>query len=205
MAKTKTISVTFRCPEDLYNALSNFALDHNIIKEDKPIISEALIAALRIGLGTGRNTDVSQSVRQPDFEAMITDAIAPLLARIETLEAISREATPSEKKPLIQASITEHDAPPIIEAIAQIEAASIQTVDTETSTDLLQEEMISTSSKIKKPAKTITYNLADDGSVVLRSLKGTDSRTLKKMSDEQLQAIGFKKKDDKIYPIAKPN
>ena len=199
MAKTKTISVTFRCPEDMHNALSNFALDHNIIKDDKPIISEALITALKIGLGTDGNTDVSQSVRQPDFEAMITEAIAPLLTRIETLEAVSREVTPSEKKPLTQANLTENDAQPIIEA------ASIQTVDTKTSTDLLQEAMISTSSKIKKPAKTITYNLADDGSIVWRSLKGTDSRTLKKLSDEQLQAIGFERKDDKIYPIAKPN
>ena len=84
MAKTKTISVTFRCPEDLHNALSNFALDHNIIKDDKPIISEALIAALRIGLGTDSNTDVSQSVRQPDFEAMITEAINSRLIIIES-------------------------------------------------------------------------------------------------------------------------
>ena len=84
MAKTKTISVTFRCPEDLYNALSNFALDHNIIKDDKPIISEALIAALRIGLGADSNTDVSQPVRQLDIKAMINEAINSRFIIIES-------------------------------------------------------------------------------------------------------------------------
>jgi len=105
MAKTKTISVTFRCPEDLYNALSNFALDHNIIKEDKPIISEALIAALRIGLGTDSNTDISQPVRHSDFEAMINDAIAPLLSRIEVLEntrSVEAAETENFTKALLQ-------------------------------------------------------------------------------------------------------
>lgn len=137
MAKTKTISVTFRCPENLHNALSNFALDHNIIKDDKPIISEALIAALRIGLGKDGNTDVSQSVLPSDFEAMITDAIAPLLARIETLEATSREATPSEKNPLTQANLSENDAPPIIEEIAESNDGTDSLINESTSLEVI--------------------------------------------------------------------
>jgi hypothetical protein len=95
MARPKTISVTFRCPENLYNNLSNFALDNNIVKDGKPIISEALVAALIIGLETDSHTDVSQDVSQPnniDFEAIVNSAIAPLLAKIDQLEDDYKDA-----------------------------------------------------------------------------------------------------------------
>ena len=36
-----------------------------------------------------------------DFESMINQAIAPLLARLESLESVRSEATATEKKPLI--------------------------------------------------------------------------------------------------------
>jgi len=90
MAKQKTTSLTFRCPDDLLDKLSNFALDNNISKDGKPIITEALIAALSIGLGS--NTDVSQDVRQTnniDIQAIVNTAIASQLADIQ--EAIKEE------------------------------------------------------------------------------------------------------------------
>jgi len=53
--------------------------------------------------------------------------------------------------------------------------------------------------------KKLTYNIADDGSIVLRSLKGTDSRTLKKMSDQELREYGLTKTligdKEKFFPI----
>jgi len=53
--------------------------------------------------------------------------------------------------------------------------------------------------------KKLTYNIADDGSIVLRTLKGADSRTLKKMSDQELRQYGLTKTligdKEKFFPI----
>jgi hypothetical protein len=52
--------------------------------------------------------------------------------------------------------------------------------------------------------KQITYNLNHDGSVILRSLRGITDKLLKRMSDDELKAIGLFKtlrgKDEKFFP-----
>jgi hypothetical protein len=52
--------------------------------------------------------------------------------------------------------------------------------------------------------KQITYNLNHDGSVILRSLRGITGKELKRMSDDELKAIGLFKtligKDEKFFP-----
>jgi len=50
--------------------------------------------------------------------------------------------------------------------------------------------------------KPITYDLSkSDGSVVLRSIKGTHVQTLKKLSDSDLASIGLVRRGDKFYPV----
>lgn len=62
---------------------------------------------------------------------------------------------------------------------------------------------ISTSSS--RRGKEITFNTASDGSIVLRSIKGTDLRTFKKLTDAQLNEMGIRKVEIdggiKFYPI----
>jgi hypothetical protein len=52
--------------------------------------------------------------------------------------------------------------------------------------------------------KQITYNLNHDGSVILRSLRGITDKQLKRMSDDELKAIGLFKtlrgKNEKFFP-----
>jgi hypothetical protein len=62
------------------------------------------------------------------------------------------------------------------------------------------------SEKATSPAKkSITYQIAKDGSIVLRSLRGTDSRTLKRMNTQDLKEIGLFKTligaNEKFFPI----
>ena len=62
------------------------------------------------------------------------------------------------------------------------------------------------SEKATSPAKkSITYQISKDGSIVLRSLRGTDSRTLKRMNTQELKEIGLFKTligaNEKFFPI----
>jgi len=51
--------------------------------------------------------------------------------------------------------------------------------------------------------KPITFDLSkSDGSVVLRSIKGTHPQNFKKLSDSDLASIGVLRRGDKFYPIA---
>jgi len=51
--------------------------------------------------------------------------------------------------------------------------------------------------------KPITFDLSkSDGSVVLRSIKGTHVQNFKKLSDAALASIGVVRRGDKFYPIA---
>jgi len=50
--------------------------------------------------------------------------------------------------------------------------------------------------------KTITFDLnKSDGSVVLRSIKGTHPQNFKKLSEADLASIGVLRRDDKFYPM----
>ena len=60
------------------------------------------------------------------------------------------------------------------------------------------------SDAIAATKKQITYNLNHDGSVILRSLRGITDKQLKRMSEDELKAIGLFKtlrgKDEKFFP-----
>jgi hypothetical protein len=60
-------------------------------------------------------------------------------------------------------------------------------------------------STIDKHGKQITYSTGIDGSIVLRSVRGTDIRTLKKLDGNQLKEIGLRREvigdQVKFYPI----
>lgn len=71
-----------------------------------PSVINELVSQIKEG-ALNLNIDVTalQSVTNNqayDFESMINEAIAPLLARLEALETVRSEATASAKKPLMQ-------------------------------------------------------------------------------------------------------
>lgn len=90
--------------------------------------------------------------------------------------------------------VDDSDVLPIIDAIATIAAPTVE--------NPLPDETLSDA--IAATKKQITYNLNHDGSVVLRSLRGIADKQLKRMSDDELSAIGLFKtlrgKDEKFFP-----
>ncbi len=69
VVKPPSVSLTFRCPDDLYRALLDFALDNGITKSGKPIISEVLVTVLREGLsGDAERPALSPMVPLSDLE-----------------------------------------------------------------------------------------------------------------------------------------
>ena len=139
-------------------------------------------------------------------EAIFDGAISPLLPRLEALETNLSEATvpttsqggesSAPETDGITESVIESDALPIIEAIANITAPSVENPlpDNDLS------EVIAATAKPK-----ITYKLNRDGSVILRSLVGTSIKVLKRMSEDELKAIGLFRTligaNEKFFPI----
>lgn len=97
MVDTKAVSV--RLPLDLLNELNTYATDKGMVRGGDANIGGAIIAVLREYFGQSDN--VKQVSDNVDIESMINQAIAPLLARLETLETFRSEATAPAKKPLM--------------------------------------------------------------------------------------------------------
>jgi len=198
-------AVSIRISNELLEAIKEYAIAHDIINTSgrtddrgKPNLSQAFSELVSVALGL--NT-VSDSVISPDNNDLrdtvkkLSDTVLTLsdrLASVENAIATSTiEATALVKKPT-ESDRLEGEALPIIEAI---EATSTAAPDA----------VVNDKATAPAKAKSITYQITKDGSIVLRSLRGTDSRTLKKMNDSELKAIGLFKtligKDEKFFPI----
>ena len=108
--------VSVRLPDDVAIWLREYATTNKMIRADKPNMGGSIIAIVRAAmLGQTISNNVGQSSTPPDvdIESMIesqiidirkdldlavTSAIAPLLARLESLESVRSEATAPEKK-----------------------------------------------------------------------------------------------------------
>lgn len=158
MADTKAVSV--RLPLDLLNELNSYATDKGMVRSGDANIGGAIIAILREYFGESDNV-VKQVSDNVDIDNKINDAIAPLIARLEALENTHSEAIASEKKApdTIQklkgdsnAEITENsiepDSLPIIEAIENIAAPTVENPD---SSNALRDVIASTAKP--KPTK----------------------------------------------------
>ncbi|CAN1213546.1 hypothetical protein TUMEXPCC7403_25290 [Tumidithrix helvetica PCC 7403] len=123
----ETKSVTFRCPDDVYQALSNFALDKSITKDDKPIISEALVTALRIGLGLNEDVPTSNAVNKDALQQIqeqiddLSNKLSNTVSKDELKEAIARlEVTEPAKK----VSVTDTESSLETEVVPVVNASS---------------------------------------------------------------------------------
>ena len=97
--------VSVRLPDDVAIWLREYATTNNMVRADKPNMGGSIIAIVRAAmLGQTISNNVGQSTAAPDvdFESIVNTAIAPLLARLETLETNRSEATAPAKKPLMQ-------------------------------------------------------------------------------------------------------
>ena len=202
--------VSVRLPDDVANWLREYATTNNMVRADKPNMGGSIIAIVRAAMkGQTISNNVGQSsaakINATGIEAMIDNAIVPLLARLEALENTRSETSaPSKKAP---------DAVPESEGDSNTEITG-NSLETETLPILdiiaslpiekpLPDETLREAIAASKKSK-ITYRLNNDGSVILRSLRGITDKELKRMSNDELRAIGFFKtlrgKDEKFFP-----
>jgi hypothetical protein len=79
--------VSVRLPADVANWLRQYATDNNLFRAGKPNMGGSIISAIRQCMnGITDIQTTSNNLRQSDFEVIVNNAIAPLLARIEALE-----------------------------------------------------------------------------------------------------------------------
>jgi len=132
--------VSVRLPHDVANWLRQYATDNNLFRAGKPNMGGSIISAIRQRIN--EITDIqatSNNVRQPDFEAIVSNAIAPLLARIEALE------NPMQSEVgfiglTSESSSLEPDVVPNVEAIAtDIASTSIEESLNVSDTNILNE------------------------------------------------------------------
>ena len=93
--------VSVRLPDDVANWLREYATANKLIRADKPNMGGSIIAVIRTAMsGQTISNNVGQSSAAPDvdIQAMINEAIAPLVARLEALETNRSEATAPAKK-----------------------------------------------------------------------------------------------------------
>ena len=93
--------VSVRLPDDVAYWLREYATVNKLIRADKPNMGGSIIAIIRsVMQGQTITNNVGQSSAAPDvdIQAMINEAIAPLLARLEALENTRSEATAPAKK-----------------------------------------------------------------------------------------------------------
>ena len=110
--------VSVRLPTDVANWLRKYATDNNLFRAGKPNMGGSIISAIRQRInGITDIHTTSNNVSQPDFEAIVNNAIAPLLARIEALEDPIQSnldkietATSHIASPSIEESITDTDS-----------------------------------------------------------------------------------------------
>ena len=96
--------VSVRLPDDVAFWLREYATVNKLIRADKPNMGGSIIAIVRsVMQGQTISNNVGQSSAAPDvdIQAMINEAIAPLVARLEALETNRSEATAPAKKPLM--------------------------------------------------------------------------------------------------------
>jgi len=186
--KIKTQAISFRCPSNLYDALSIFALDNGIAKDGKPIVSEALITALRIGLG------LSDSVSQPVSQDVLQQQIDALAGKLESTRADFDDRL-GKLHSLMTLPVSQ---------VASIESVQVENkgIKTENHPKRIDNGLqVAKNARTGGKAKEITYATNSDGSLIVRSIRGIRSSTFTKMSEADLALIGVFRSGDKFYPL----
>jgi len=122
-------------------------------------------------------TDSNSYVSQGDFESFKGEMLGKLQSLTEQLSRVDSIVAPVQ--------VAENKA---------IEKNHNQTLD-----NGLQ---VAKNARTGGNVKEITYDLSkSDGSVVLRSIKGTHVKTFKNLSDADLASIGLVRRADKFHPL----
>ena len=121
--------VSVRLPDDVANWLREYATTNKLIRADKPNMGGSIIAIVRAAMqGQTISNNVGQSSAAPDvdIESMISEAIAPLLTRLEAVETkLSTEATAPRKFYSSTTSESEGSSAAKVEASSSIEQLPI--------------------------------------------------------------------------------
>lgn len=125
--------VSIRLPDDVANWLREYATDHNLIRANKPNMGGSIISVIRAAMqGQSVSSDLKQDVRQSDLtqiEAIAQNVIAPLIARINSLESEVSNWVVSAKKLLPQSQSVNKIESSGLESVADLKSDQFETVD----------------------------------------------------------------------------
>ena len=165
-----------RISPNLYARIKSAQVDSKLTTNT--LVEQLLEIGLNAYLKGNISTDSNCYVTQSDFESFRGEMLGKFKSLTEQLsQAKTQNLTVSE--------ILESTLP---KRVVDIEADSKPPVNP----------------VARQSAKAITYNLADDGSIVVRSVRGIDGKKLKTLTDEKLLAIGLERLNDKFYPVLEP-
>ena len=152
----------------------------NTVKADRETVEAIVKASVEASVKTSVEAIVKASVKtsieplQNQVDA-IAEKLSSLVEQINQVDAIVAPVQVAENKPM---SVENH--PKMLTKGVQVENTA----------------------RTGGKGKTITFDLnKSDGSVVLRSIKGTHPQNFKKLSDAALASIGVVRRGDKFYPL----
>jgi len=163
-----------RISPDIYNRIKTVKSDSKLTMNTlvEQLLEIGLDAYLKGNVATDSNSYVSQS----DFDSFRGEMLGKLSSLVEQLKQVeSIDALKAENKAIKTENHPETlDKPLKVAKIAR------------------------TGGKVETP---ITYAINSDGSLIVRSIRGCRSSTLKTLSDDELVSIGVVRRGDKFYPL----
>jgi len=150
----------------------------NTVKADRETVEAIVKASVEASVKTSVEAIVKASVKT---------SIEPLQNQVD---AIAKKLLNLINNPINQ-----------VESIAPVQVEN-KAIQTENHPKTLDKPL-----KVAKTAltggkgKEITYATNSDGSLIVRSIRGCRSSTLKTLSDDELVSIGVVRRGDKFYPL----
>ena len=203
--------VSVRLPDDVANWLREYATTNNMVRADKPNMGGSIIAIIRSVM---QSQTISNNVRQSsaapsvDVEIMISEAIAPLLARLEAVETkLSTEATAPRK--FYSSTTSESEGSSSIEQLPILDAIEALPTENPLPDETLRDAIAATAKpkSTKRSAKSKAILSRSDALAIAQSFNSivtgqnlydwskaalsSKSDESKKANSEKLAAVGL--------------
>jgi len=169
----------------------------NTVKADRETVEAIVKASVEASVKTSVEAIVKASV-EASVEAIVKAIVkASVEASIEPLQN-QVDAIAKKLLNLINNPVSQVEAIEALVKVAENKAVEIENHPKAVDKGVQVANTAPTGGK----GKPITFDLnKSDGSVVLRSIKGTHVQTLKNLSDADLAARGLRRRADKFYPL----
>jgi len=166
----------------------------NTVKADRETVEAIVKASVEASVKTSVEAIVKASV-EASVEAIVKASVEASIEPLQNqVDAIAKKLLNLINNPVSQ-----------VEAIeALVKVAENKAVEIENHPKAVDKGVqVANTALTGGKGKPITFDLnKSDGSVLLRSVKGTHPQNFKKLSDAALASIGVLRRGDKFYPIA---